>query len=113
MDRVQELGASISFFSPHICFWGDNHFKIFLGPGRANRMNPARSALRRNIPITLHNDSPVVLMGDINGRNNFLEIMEAAINRRTLSGRILGEDQKITPLEALRAVTLNGAWQAR
>ena len=39
--------------------------------------------------------------------------MEAAINRRTYSGRVLGENQKIQPLEALKAVTINGAWQAR
>ena len=39
--------------------------------------------------------------------------MEAAINRKTASGRVLGENQKILPLEALKAVTINGAWQAR
>jgi len=77
-------------------------------------MNPAKSALDRNIKFTLHNDAPVVLMGEsLGGRNNYIEIMEAAINRRTYSGRVLGENQKIQPLEALKAVTINGAWQAR
>lgn len=88
---MAELGVNPSFFSPHIYFWGDDHFRTFLGPGRANRMNPAKSALNRNIKFTLHNDAPIVLMGEsLGGRNNYIEIMEAAINRRTASGRVLG-----------------------
>ena len=63
LDDMAKLGVNPSFFSPHIYFWGDDHFRTFLGPGRANRMNPAKSALNRNIKFTLHNDAPVVLMG--------------------------------------------------
>ena len=63
LDAMAELGVNPSFFSPHIYFWGDDHFKIFLGPGRANRMNPAKSAIDRKIKFTLHNDAPIVLMG--------------------------------------------------
>ena len=113
LDVVAELGIMISFFSPHIYFWGEDHFHIFLGPARANRMNPAKSAVKRSINFTLHNDSPVVIMGETTGRNNYIEIMEAAINRVTNAGRVLGEEQKLTPYEALKAVTVHGAWQAR
>lgn len=76
-------------------------------------MNPAKSAVRRGLRYTLHNDSPVVMNNIFGGRNTFIEIMEAAINRRTSSGRVLGEDQKLTPHEALAGVTINSAWQAR
>jgi predicted amidohydrolase YtcJ len=86
-----ELGVSVSFFTPHIFYWGDDHFRIFLGPDRASRMNPAGSALKRNINFTLHNDSPIVSMGEALGVNTYIEIMESAINRRTsVSGRVLG-----------------------
>ena len=53
-------------------------------------MNPAASALQRNLLFTLHNDSPVVLMGETDSRNTFWEIIESAVNRKTMSGRILG-----------------------
>ena len=76
-------------------------------------MNPAASALKRNLLFTLHNDSPVVLMGESQGRNTFWEIVESAVSRKTMSGRLLGEDQKITVKQALEAVTINSAWQAR
>jgi predicted amidohydrolase YtcJ len=113
LDAMANLGATPSFFSPHIYYWGDEHYRVFLGPQRANRMNPAQSALRRRLAFTLHNDSPVVLMGEAMGRNTCIEIMEAAINRKTSSGRVLGSEQRISAFEALKAMTLSGARQAR
>ena len=37
--------------------------------------------------------------------------MHNAVNRKTQSGRVLGKQHKISPLEALKAVTINGAYQ--
>ena len=35
----------------------------------------------------------------------------AAVNRLTSSGRVLGPEFRLTPEEALRAVTIDAAWQ--
>ena len=35
----------------------------------------------------------------------------AAVNRLTTSGKLLGPDERITPYEALRAITKDAAWQ--
>jgi predicted amidohydrolase YtcJ len=35
----------------------------------------------------------------------------AAVNRLTMSGKVLGPDERVTPLEALRMVTSDAAWQ--
>ncbi len=113
LDSMVQLGANPSFFSPHIYYWGDQHYKYFLGPERSKRMNPAKSAVNRNLSYTLHNDSPVIMNGVFQGRNTFLGILDAAINRKTSGGLLLGEDQKITPYEALAGVTINSAWQSR
>jgi len=53
-------------------------------------MNPANSALKRNLTFTLHNDSPTILTGKVNGINTFLQIIEVAAVRSTSKGRILG-----------------------
>ena len=45
LDVMKELNVHPSFFSPHLYYWGEEHYRIFLGPRRANRMNPAKSAL--------------------------------------------------------------------
>ena len=52
-------------------------------------------------------------MGEVDGQNTYIGMMDAAINRKTTDGRTLGEDQKITPYEALKGVTINSAWQSR
>jgi hypothetical protein len=33
------------------------------------------------------------------------------VNRLSRTGKVIGPDQRITPLEALRAVTIDAAWQ--
>ena len=39
------------------------------------------------------------------------ETVWCAVNRRTRDGRLLGADERIPVLEALKAVTINGAYQ--
>jgi predicted amidohydrolase YtcJ len=93
-----------SFFPIHVQFWGDRHRDIFLGPERAARIDPARSALDRGMKITLHHDAPVAGI-------NILNVVSSAVNRRTTSGKLLGPEQSITPYEAFTAVTKDAAWQ--
>ena len=59
LDRIARIGVVPSFFVTHTYFWGDRHRDIFLGDYRASRISPLRSALKRNIAFTLHNDTMV------------------------------------------------------
>lgn len=104
LDVMARLGLSVSFFSFHVYVWGDRHRDLFLGPERAKRISPASSAARRGIRYTLHNDTPVTPMRP-------LSLIWCAVNRLTSSGRILGPEQRITPTQALRAHTIDAAWQ--
>jgi predicted amidohydrolase YtcJ len=113
LDKMAELDIHPSFFPAHIYLWGEKHYQIFLGPERANRMNPVGSAARRGLKYTLHNDSPVVMMGLFNGFNTFFKGIHAAVNRKTINGRLLDDGtQKISIYDALKGVTINSAWQA-
>ena len=104
LDVAAAHGLVPSFFPIHVEFWGDRHRDIFLGPERAARIDPARSALDRNMKMTLHHDAPVAGI-------DMLSVVSSAVNRRTSSGKLLGPEQAITPYEALRAVTADAAWQ--
>ncbi len=104
LERMAKLGMLASFFLDHVYYWGDWHYESVLGPERAENISPIRWALDRGIHCTMHQDSPVV-------EPNVMLAVHNAVNRRTSSGRILGEDQKITVPEALKAVTLDGAYQ--
>lgn len=104
LDEMKELGIIPTFFLDHIWFWGDYHFESVLGAERANRISPAASALKRGLNFTLHQDPPVKMPNQILAIHN-------AVNRQTQKGRILGKDQWISVLDAIRAVTINGAYQ--
>jgi predicted amidohydrolase YtcJ len=104
LDRMRELDVLPSFFSLHTFYWGDRHRQIFMGPERAARMSPAASAAKRGVRFTIHADAPVVPMEP-------LRLVWAAVNRRTRSGFTVGPEERITPTQALRAVTIDAAWQ--
>lgn len=102
LDEMKRLGIVPSFFAAHPYFWGDWHRKSF-GDDRALRISPLRSAIDLGIPVTIHNDAPVV-PADI------MRLLEIAVERRTRTGFVLGEDQRISVEEALHAVTLGAAY---
>ncbi len=104
LDRMKTLGVIPSFFALHVYYWGDRHRNIFMGPERAARMSPARSAVDRSMRFTIHCDTPVVPMEP-------LRLVWAAVNRRSASGAPIGLEQRITPMQALRAVTIDAAYQ--
>jgi predicted amidohydrolase YtcJ len=104
LDFAAKHGLTPSFFPIHVYFWGDRHRDLFLGPERAARIDPARSALDRGLKVTLHHDAPIAGI-------EMLKVVWSAVNRVTTSGELLGPAERITPFEALRAITADAAWQ--
>jgi predicted amidohydrolase YtcJ len=101
--RMKQLGTATNLFANHIYYWGDRHYSTFAGPDRARRINPAGSAQRLGIPFSLHSDASVTPVDP-------LFAMWAAVTRKTMSGRVLGEGERITVAQALHAVTLGAAY---
>ncbi len=103
LPRLKKVGMIPSFFVAHVYHWGDTHIKN-LGLERASQISLAKSALENKILFTFHQDSPVI-------EPNMLETIWCAVNRKTKNGVILGENQRISPIDALKAVTINAAYQ--
>lgn len=101
--RMAALGMCANIFSNHTWFWGDQHHDIIFGPDRASRMNAAATALRVGVPFALHCDTPVTPLDP-------LATASYAVTRRTPSGRVLGEGERISVEQALCAVTLGAAY---
>lgn len=102
--RMVNLEVCANLFANHIYYWGDQHYEYTIGPERAEGMEPALTALEMGVPISLHTDASVTPLG-------CLHSMWCAVNRVTASGRVLGEREKLTPAQALHAVTLGSAYQ--
>lgn len=103
LKDMKEIGMIPSFFTAHSYFWGDIHIKNF-GLERASKISPAKSALNRDLIFTFHQDTPV-LMPDM------FRTIWCSVNRITLNGVTIGEDEKISVLDAIKAVTINAAKQ--
>lgn len=104
LDAMKAIGITPSFFVGHVYYWGDRHRDIFMGPRRAARISPLRSSVTRGIRFTVHDDTPVTPV-------NPLQLVWAGVNRLTKSNRVLGPHQRVNVREALRAVTIDAAWQ--
>lgn len=102
IKKCKQYGIIPSYFIAHTYYWGDIHLKN-LGE-RAKTISPAKSTLEENLVFTFHQDTPVLLP-------NMLETIWCAVNRKTKEGKILGEEEIITVYEALKAITINAAYQ--
>ena len=103
LPDVKKYNIIPSFFISHIYYFGDIHIKN-LGIKRAEHISPAGSSLKHNILFTFHQDTPVI-------EPDMFETIWCAVNRKTKEGKVLGENEKISVLEAIKAVTINVAYQ--
>ena len=102
LAEMARLGMLASFFAAHVYHWGDAHLKNF-GEKRAAGISPVRTALALGVHCNFHQDSPVL-------PPDMLETLRCVIERRTKAGVLLGPDERVTPLEALRCMTIGGAY---
>ncbi len=103
LDQMNELGIIPSFFSGHTFYWGDWYMNEALGPARARHISPLRSALKRGMKFANHTDAPVTPPDQ-------MMVIHSAVNRTSRSGVIVGPEERISPMDALKAVTIWGAY---
>ena len=103
LDKYVEFGLIPSFFTNHVFYWGDVHVKN-LGEARASFMSPMKAARTRGLRPSNHTDAAVTPADPI-------LTMATAVNRTSRSGRVIGPAERATPLEALRSVTIDAAYQ--
>jgi len=92
-----------SYFTNHCYYWGDAHLEN-LGKERADFISPMKSTFDMGIICTNHTDCAVTPMDQ-------LFLLWTSVARETKSGKVLGESEKITPYQGLKALTINGAFE--
>lgn len=104
IERAQDLGVLCSFFINHITHWGGPIEDSLFGSERAAHYMPAGSAVKQGMRISLHADTPMT-------DPSALELMKAATTRLAADGRCVGPDERIDITTALKAVTIDAAFQ--
>lgn len=104
LRRAHDLGVTCSLFVDQIHYWGDIIVDGLFGPERGEQWMPAGSAVAAGMRISLHNDPPVT-------PEEPLRNIAVAVTRTAPSGRVLGAEQRLTVEQAIRAQTIDAAWQ--
>nr|MDP9165255.1 amidohydrolase [Actinomycetota bacterium] len=104
LQRAHALGVTCSIFVDQIHYWGDVLVDGLFGAEHGSRWMPAGSAVATGMRISLHNDPPVT-------PEEPLRNISVAATRVAPSGRVLGPEQRLTVEQAIRAQTLDAAWQ--
>jgi predicted amidohydrolase YtcJ len=105
LQRYVEYKIIPSFFTPHTFYFGDAHVQL-RGKAQADFLSPMRAAIDLGLRPTNHTDFVVTPLDQ-------MFVVWTAVNRVSRSGAVIGADQRVTPLEALKAITINAARQYR
>ena len=103
LDKYAAYKMTPSFFTLHTFYFGDTHV-LNRGEQQAFFESPMRAALDRGLRPTNHTDFVVAPLDQ-------MFVMWSAVTRISRDGVVIGPDQRITPLEALKAITINAAYQ--
>ena len=104
ISRAADLGISISFHMNHVKYYGQRLRDEIIGYERSQYLMPARTAQEAGIRISLHADSPMF-------PPNPLDLVQTAVTRMAMTGEVINEPEKLDLKDALRAVTIDAAWQ--
>ena len=104
VPAIKELGLFPAEFPLHTFNWGDWHRESVVGPERAENISPTGWLLENNLKFSIHSDAPVVFPDS-------MQLLATAVNRTTRTGHVLGPQHCLTPLVALKAMTLWPAYQ--
>ena len=104
LSQMKSIGITPSFHINHIYYYGDALASSIIGPEQAGRMMPLRDAVQRGHRLSLHNDSPMY-------RPDPLLAVRTAVTRLTQSGQLIGPEQAIDLQSAIKAITIDAAWQ--
>lgn len=105
VDLAQKLGVAPSMTIGHVGYWGEVFHNHVLGEERANRIDPTGSLASRKVRFSFHSDSPVSPYGP-------LRYVATGASRlwQDPPRKVLGEQQRISIDQAIRAVTLDAAY---
>ena len=106
-DQVANLKALDIFpalYPMHTFYWGDWHRQSVAGPERAENISPTGWLVERDMKFSIHSDAPVTFP-------NSMRVLHSAVNRTTRSGYVIGPEHRISPMQAIKAMTIWPAYQ--
>ena len=106
LEKMKELGVVVSANPYYVTALSDLYSRKGVGYERSQEMVRLGDAIKEGIKVALHSDMPMAPASP-------LMLMHSAVNRDNFAGKVAGPNQRISKIEALRAVTINAAYVLR
>ena len=106
LKKMKELGVVVSANPYYVTALSDLYSRKGVGYERSQEMVRLGDAIEEGIKVALHSDMPMAPASP-------LMLMHAAVNRDNFAGKVAGPQQRISKIEALKAVTINAAYVLR
>jgi predicted amidohydrolase YtcJ len=103
LDKYKAYSITPSLYTEHTFYFGDTHV-LNRGKEQAFFESPMRAAIDKGLRPTNHTDFVVAPLDQ-------MFVIWTAVNRISRGGVVIGPDQRVTPMEALKAITINAAYQ--
>jgi len=106
IKRMHELNIHPSFHINHLYYYGEVLSKSIIGDERTETILPVKNAEHEGLIYSIHADQPMF-------ESDPLALVHTAVNRKTRDGKSIGSYNKVSVESALKAVTINAAWQIK
>ena len=103
VERMKKLGVIVSANPYYVSVLSDLYSRKGVGYERSQQMVRLGDVHRAEIMLSLHSDMPMAPASP-------LVLMHSAVNRINYADEVAGPSQRISPLTALKGVTLNSAY---
>lgn len=103
LDKYVEYKMIPSLYTEHTFFFADAHIKN-RGLEQASFISPMKTAISKGLKPTNHTDFNVAPIDQ-------MMVVWTAVNRVSRNGEVIGADERISPYQALQAITSNAAYQ--
>ena len=103
LEKYIQYKITPSFYTLHTYYFAEAHMAN-RGKEQATYISPMRDAIDKGLRPTNHTDFVVAPLDQ-------MFMLWSAVNRVSRAGAEIGADQRVTPLEGLKAMTINVAYQ--
>ena len=104
--RAESLGVTVSLAPFQFIYWGDLLDGTMFKPEYGAQWQSAGDAFKANVHTSFHNDGSV-------SPPDTLRNIQHMVTRTSDSGKVHGANQAVTLDQALKASTINGAYQLK
>ena len=105
--KTKQLGVVPGFTIGHVHYWGQAFNDQILGAPRAECIDPSASLKKEGVRFAYHSDSPVSPYGPL----KYITQGVTRVWQSPLQRKVLGPNERISVDDAIRAVTIDAAYQ--